>query len=147
LGDADSYSLAWQLVSGPESGIYRTRDAGKTWKKLAGGLPAGPLGRSGLDIARTNPRVLHVFLDNNAPNPGATRRGRSLLPCATGSPRASTPRTSSRPGYFSTNWQEGDHSARHAGAAAERERRQALIARRANGVRPAAAAGAGPAPP
>ena len=68
------YASAWQLVSGPESGIYRTRDAGKTWKKLAGGLPAGPLGRSGLDIARTNPRVLYVFLDNHAPNPGAKNR-------------------------------------------------------------------------
>lgn len=72
------YASAWQLVSGPESGIYRTRDAGKTWKKLAGGLPAGPLGRSGLDIARTNPRVVYVFLDNNAPNPGGAK-GRTIV--------------------------------------------------------------------
>ena len=67
------YASAWQIVSGPESGIYRTTDAGRTWKKLAGGLPAGPLGRSGLDIARSRSQVVYAFLDNNAPYTGGAK--------------------------------------------------------------------------
>jgi len=33
---------------GPGSGIYKTTDAGRTWRKMTDGLPAGPLGRIGL---------------------------------------------------------------------------------------------------
>jgi photosystem II stability/assembly factor-like uncharacterized protein len=72
------YAGAWQMVSGPESGIYRTSDAGRTWKKLGGGLPAGPLGRSGLDVSRSNPRVVYTFLDNNAPYAGGAK-GRTIV--------------------------------------------------------------------
>jgi photosystem II stability/assembly factor-like uncharacterized protein len=36
---------------GPGSGIYKSVDGGKTWKRLSGGgLPAGPLGRIGLAV-------------------------------------------------------------------------------------------------
>ena len=50
----------WELVSGGGgSGIYRTTDGGDTWKKLAKGLPDGPLGRIALAVAPTNP--LHVY--------------------------------------------------------------------------------------
>lgn len=35
---------------GPGSGIYKSVDAGATWKKLTKGLPAGHMGRIGLDI-------------------------------------------------------------------------------------------------
>jgi photosystem II stability/assembly factor-like uncharacterized protein len=63
------YASLWQISSGPDSGIHKTTDAGKTWTKLGNGLPAGPLGRSNLDIARSNPRVVYAFLDNAAPAP------------------------------------------------------------------------------
>lgn len=72
------YASAWQMVSGPESGVYRTRDGGRTWTKLAGGLPSGPLGRSGLAVARTNPRVVYAFVDNNAPYAGSDKE-RSIV--------------------------------------------------------------------
>jgi len=40
----------WSYQSGgPEGGIYKSSDAGVTWKKLSGGLP-GQTGRIGLDI-------------------------------------------------------------------------------------------------
>jgi photosystem II stability/assembly factor-like uncharacterized protein len=43
---------------GPGSGIYRTQDAGKTWRRLEGnGLPAGDWGRVGLAIAPDGKRV------------------------------------------------------------------------------------------
>lgn len=72
------YASVWQIVSSPESGVYRTMDGGKTWRKLASGLPAGPLGRSNIDIAPSNPRVLYVFLDNRAPAP-AGAKGREFV--------------------------------------------------------------------
>ena len=43
---------------GPGSAIYKTTDAGATWKKLEGGLPAGDKGRIGLAIAMSKPDVL-----------------------------------------------------------------------------------------
>jgi len=67
------YASLWQIVSGPESGIHKTTDAGKTWTKLRNGLPDGPLGRSNLDIARSNPRVVYAFLDNTAPPPAGAQ--------------------------------------------------------------------------
>ena len=42
-------------LGGMGSAIYKTIDAGKTWTKLTGGLPGGPLGRIGLDIYPKNP--------------------------------------------------------------------------------------------
>jgi photosystem II stability/assembly factor-like uncharacterized protein len=40
-------------VSGPGSGLYRSKDAGKTWVQLTGhGLPAGEWGRVGIAVAR-----------------------------------------------------------------------------------------------
>src|SRR5437868_13630719 len=52
---------------GPGSGIWKTVDAGKTWKKLEGsGLPEGLLGRIGLDISRSNPNTLYAQMEVGA---------------------------------------------------------------------------------
>ena len=49
---------------GPGSGIWKTIDAGKTWKKLeGGGLPEGLLGRIGLDVSRSNPNILYAQME------------------------------------------------------------------------------------
>src|SRR6185437_7104551 len=37
---------------GPNSGIWKSSDAGRTWVRLTKGLPEGPIGRIGLDIFR-----------------------------------------------------------------------------------------------
>jgi len=63
------YAWAWQLVSGPGSGLYKTTDAGRTWKKVTRGLPAGPMGRAGLDVAPGDPKIVYAFVDNEAPGP------------------------------------------------------------------------------
>ncbi len=47
---------------GPGSGIYKTTNGGRTWRKLAQGLPTGPLGRIGLDVARTNPGIVYAVI-------------------------------------------------------------------------------------
>jgi photosystem II stability/assembly factor-like uncharacterized protein len=52
----------WSLSSGgPGSGIYRSTDAGATWKKLEEhGLPKGPYGRIGLAVAADSDRVYAI---------------------------------------------------------------------------------------
>ncbi len=73
------YAAAWQKSrkawnfeeSGPGSGIFKTTDAGKTWKQLTNGFPAGNhIGRIGIDIAASKPNVIYALLDNQAPRPG-----------------------------------------------------------------------------
>lgn len=50
---------------GPDGGIYRSIDAGATWKKLAGGLPAtGDYGRCALDVARSNSNVVYALIEH-----------------------------------------------------------------------------------
>lgn len=49
----------WSLSSGgPGSGLYRSNDAGATWKRLEEhGLPKGPYGRIGVAVAANSDRV------------------------------------------------------------------------------------------
>ena len=60
---------------GPDSGIWKTTNGGKTWTKLTGnGLPdgGGILGRIGLDICRTKPNVIYAQIEVGAsPGTGA----------------------------------------------------------------------------
>jgi photosystem II stability/assembly factor-like uncharacterized protein len=58
------------LESGTGSGVWKTTDAGKTWSRLAGGLPSGPgLGRIGLAVAASRPQTLYALIDNQARRP------------------------------------------------------------------------------
>ncbi|HLE57129.1 MAG TPA: glycosyl hydrolase, partial [Rhodothermia bacterium] len=55
---------AYSFVGGgPESGIYKSIDAGGTWTKLTEGLPKGDIGRIGLDVSRSQPRTLYATLE------------------------------------------------------------------------------------
>ena len=55
---------------GPGSGIYKTRDGGKTWKKITKGLPSGDhVGRFGLSFSNSNPNIIYAVLDNRGPKP------------------------------------------------------------------------------
>jgi len=70
------YAATWQRIrrkwSDPrvepgynESGIFKTIDAGQTWTPLSAGLPDPQYrGRIGIDVARSNPRVVYAFIDN-----------------------------------------------------------------------------------
>src|SRR5207249_11120665 len=57
--DADDPLKKW----GPGGGIYKPTDGGKSWKKLATGLPASPTGRIGVSWYRKDPNVLYAIID------------------------------------------------------------------------------------
>jgi photosystem II stability/assembly factor-like uncharacterized protein len=55
-------------VPGGEDGLYKTTDAGKTWKPINNGLPDTQFtGRIGIDLCRTKPGVIYAFVDNHTP--------------------------------------------------------------------------------
>jgi len=49
---------------GPEGGIFRTTDGGDTWERLREGLPEGPLGRIGLEIAGSDPLSVFALVEH-----------------------------------------------------------------------------------
>ena len=65
---------AWGFNGGgPGSAIWKSTDAGKTWNKLTTGIPAGPLGRIGLDIYRKDPRILYARIEATGNGTGLYR--------------------------------------------------------------------------
>jgi photosystem II stability/assembly factor-like uncharacterized protein len=54
----------WTLIGGgPESALYKSTDAGATWKKLENGLPKEDIGRIGLAISPANPEVVYAVIE------------------------------------------------------------------------------------
>ncbi len=49
---------------GPNSGIFKTIDGGRTWKKLTNGLPQGDTGKIGLSIYRSNPKIIMAIIEH-----------------------------------------------------------------------------------
>lgn len=48
---------------GAGSGLYKSVDAGRTWRRLTAGLPDGTIGRIGISIYRKDPRVVYISLE------------------------------------------------------------------------------------
>ena len=54
----------WTLIDGgPGSGIYKSTDGGKTWKKLTDGLPKEDMGRIGLAVAPADPDLVYAIVE------------------------------------------------------------------------------------
>ncbi|MDG2469549.1 MAG: hypothetical protein P8M80_09745 [Pirellulaceae bacterium] len=54
----------WVLINGgPESGLHKSIDGGKTWKKINSGLPGGDKGRIGMAISPINPEVVYAIVE------------------------------------------------------------------------------------
>jgi photosystem II stability/assembly factor-like uncharacterized protein len=70
---------AWNLASGgPGSGVFRSRDGGATWQRLAGhGLPAAgtALGKVAVAIAPSNPDRLYALIEQRDPTLYTSRDG------------------------------------------------------------------------
>ncbi len=66
------YTAFWQRLrrpysfdsGGPNGGIFKSIDGGKSWKKLTQGLPEGDIGRIGLDVFRKNPQVIMAIVEH-----------------------------------------------------------------------------------
>ncbi len=54
----------WSLLAGgPESGIYKSTDAGKTWREITRGLPEGDMGKIGLAVSPVDPDVVYATIE------------------------------------------------------------------------------------
>ena len=86
---------------GPGSGIFKSTDGGENWTKLSGGLPAGSLGRIGLDVFRGNASILYASIE--APGAVPIDSGKTGLWRSddAGATWRKTNSTNPRPMYFS----------------------------------------------
>ena len=54
----------WSFSSGGKgSGLHRSTDGGKTWRRLAEGLPKGELGRIAVAVAPSRPNVVYAVVE------------------------------------------------------------------------------------
>lgn len=68
------------IGGGPESALFKSSDAGLTWKKLEGGLPGGDIGRIGIDVSPANPDYVYAVVEAGEKKGGiyrSTDRGAS----------------------------------------------------------------------
>jgi photosystem II stability/assembly factor-like uncharacterized protein len=64
----------WTLISGSEDrGIWKSSDGGHTWAKLAGGLPAGLVGKTSIAISPANPNRVWVLIEAEGERGGVYR--------------------------------------------------------------------------
>lgn len=53
-----------KINGGPESGLHKSTDAGKTWKKVTNGFPSeGNIGRIGIALSKANPDILYAMVE------------------------------------------------------------------------------------
>jgi len=67
----------WALNSGgPNSGIFKSTNGGRSWRELTTGLPEGDKGKIGIAISRSNPRILMAHVEHGfQPSCGGGRGG------------------------------------------------------------------------
>jgi photosystem II stability/assembly factor-like uncharacterized protein len=68
--------MPWRFLSGgPNGGIFKSTDGGRSWTKLERGLPTGDTGRIGLAIYRQDPSILMALVEaeqtNDLSRPGS----------------------------------------------------------------------------
>ena len=69
-----------KIGGGPETGIHKTTDGGKTWTKLSSGLPSGHVGGGCIEVSPVNPDYVYLILDASDGKGGffrSTNRGAS----------------------------------------------------------------------
>jgi photosystem II stability/assembly factor-like uncharacterized protein len=77
----DRFRRPWTFgLGGPGSGIHKTTDGGRTWTRLAGGLPSGILGRIGLAVSPKDPKIVYAEIENaNKPGMSSEDRYKEIL--------------------------------------------------------------------
>jgi photosystem II stability/assembly factor-like uncharacterized protein len=65
----------WGMVhGGPESAIYKTTDAGASWRRLEKGIPKADLGRIGLAVSPADPDIVYAMIEATDPKDAGTYR-------------------------------------------------------------------------
>jgi len=76
----DKIRTPWTFNEGGEgSGIYKSTNGGRTWKKLSKGLPGGFLGRIGVAYAPSNSKVVYANVENVNVDGISTEERRRML--------------------------------------------------------------------
>jgi photosystem II stability/assembly factor-like uncharacterized protein len=66
----------WTIISGGpagEGGLYKTTDGGETWTHLTRGLPRDLIGKTGVDLAPSNPARVYAILEAPGAEAGVYR--------------------------------------------------------------------------
>jgi photosystem II stability/assembly factor-like uncharacterized protein len=64
----------WALLGGgPKSGIYKSMDGGKNWKRINVGLPQGDMGKIGLAVTPADPQIVYATIEADNANRGFYR--------------------------------------------------------------------------
>ncbi|MGE0443175.1 MAG: WD40/YVTN/BNR-like repeat-containing protein [Gemmatimonadales bacterium] len=66
------YAAFWERIREPHrftsggifGGIYKSTDGGASWQRLSTGLPAGPTGKIGLAISKSDPNILMAIVEH-----------------------------------------------------------------------------------
>ena len=61
------------VAGGPDGGIFKSIDKGKTWRKLKNGLPGGDIGRIGLAISPQKSNVIYALITGKKETKGFYR--------------------------------------------------------------------------
>ena len=56
-------NVAALMDGGPESGIHKSTDGGKTWRELTNGIPPEAKGKIGLSVSPVNPDVVYATIE------------------------------------------------------------------------------------
>ncbi|MBA3639765.1 MAG: glycosyl hydrolase [Acidobacteria bacterium] len=61
------------LAGGPSSGIWKSTDNGKTWRKVTNGLPKGDMGKIGLAVTPADPSLVYATIEADGEERGFYR--------------------------------------------------------------------------
>lgn len=64
------------IGGGPDGGVFKTTDGGRTWAKLTKGLPPGEVGRIALAVDPKKPGRVYALIDARVWSPAGGRGGR-----------------------------------------------------------------------
>ncbi|MES2556150.1 MAG: glycosyl hydrolase [Bacteroidota bacterium] len=71
----------WTYIGGgPESGMYKSTDGGKTWREINSGLPKGDMGRIGISVSPADENYIYAIIEGREDKGGffrSTNKGES----------------------------------------------------------------------